>query len=83
MKKCNYEVWEFNGIPQDAPVLETSSLMHLKWWLGSRTYLDYKKDVVANEGMQVFCNDEKIDLNTLFPKEEYYTDKQWGNLVND
>ena len=76
-----FEVWHYNGIPADEPEFKTTSLQYLRNWLGKRVYMDFKGEICGSEGATVFCNDKEIPLEAIFSADEFYSSKEWAEIV--
>lgn len=84
MNKQKFEVWESNGIPQDAPVFIGESLQQVRDYLEPSVYLsEIDNKYRATEGKRVFYGDAEIPLDAIFSDDDFYSSEEWKKIVGE
>lgn len=77
-----FEVWEYNGIPQDAPVLTTTSLQEVREYLELGAY-QFNGNFYGGEGEKVFYQGKEIPLDAIFSDDDFYSTEAWKKIVGE
>lgn len=81
-------MWQFNGIPYDEPAFESDSIIEVKQYLSSRVYKNaINGEILGEESEKVLhysedgSENKEIPLNVIFSDDEFFTTKEWNDIL--
>jgi hypothetical protein len=82
MEKKRFEIWENNGIPCDKPEFTCDTLQEVRNYIEDDVYEQNGK-ICSQEGCEVYFDGEKISLDAIFSRDDFYSSKEWSKSCMD